>query len=96
MNSAADIRARTGFCIYRDVAFEGSVPAVRNEVGQAFVFATECEAQQEIAANMVTRLLQFIEGERSFEEALVKDEYIVKVSILPDGSVVTLNGTRFW
>ena len=96
MNFVADSRTQTGFCIYRDIAFEGPVPAVRNELGQAFVFATEWEAQMEIAANMITRLLQFIEGERSFEDALVRDEYIVAVSVLDDGTVMSAGGSRFW
>lgn len=83
--------SRDGFCIFINTIFEGSVPSVR-EAGKPCVFATEVDAQREIADNMITRLQEFIDGERTFEEALALEEYVVKVRALPDGSVVDAYG----
>jgi hypothetical protein len=96
MNSVDDAQTRTGFCIYINTAFDGAIPAVRNDRGEAIVFATEWEAQREIAANMITRLQQFIDGERDSEDAFAKGEYIVEVDVLADGSVLDASGGRFW
>ncbi|MEI7937820.1 MAG: hypothetical protein WCK27_14120 [Verrucomicrobiota bacterium] len=79
--------SRDGFCVFITTLFEGSVPAVR-EAGKPCVFATEVDAQREIADNMITRLQEFIDGERTFEDALTLEEYVVRVRALPDGSVV--------
>jgi hypothetical protein len=80
-----------GFCIFITTVFEGSVPSVR-EAGKPCVFATEVDAQREIADNMITRLQEFIDGERTFEDALTLEEYVVRVRVLPDGSVVDPSG----
>ena len=76
-----------GFCIFIDTLCEGSVPSVRDEHGKPFVFATELEAQREIADCMQMRLQQFIDGERDFDDAITCEEYVVEVEVLPDGSV---------
>lgn len=84
---AAPVR-RKGFCVFISTLLEGAGPAVRDAAGRPFVFATEVEAQREIADNMITRLQEFIDGERDFGDALTLEEYVVRVKVLPDGSVV--------
>ena len=37
---------------------------------------------------MIERLDQFLNGERSFEDAMTVEDYLVKVTVLPDGSIV--------
>lgn len=94
---------RHGFCIFINTVFQGPVPAVRESdaedpcqsEGEICVFATEREAQLEIADCMMTRLQEFIDDEREFEDAMSVEEYIVEVDILPDGTVVDAHGNSF-
>ena len=84
-----------GFCIYITTVCEGAVPSVRDERGLPCVFKTEVEAQREIADFMRTRLQEFIDGHRDFEDAMTVEEYVVPVDVYPDGSVVDEAGNRF-
>jgi hypothetical protein len=59
------------------------------------VFKTELEAQREIVDNQMTRLQQFLDGEREFEDAIAVDEYIEPVTVLPDGRIVDEAGRCF-
>ena len=77
-----------GYCIFINALLEGPVPSVRDAAGRPFLFPTEVEAQREIADNMITRLQEFIDGEREFGDALTLEEYVVSVAVLPDGSIV--------
>jgi hypothetical protein len=85
---------RNGFCIYIDSACEGRVPFVSDEAGYA-VFTTELEAQKEIVDNLITRLNEFIDGEREYEDAIAVDEYVVSVTVHPDGTIVDEDGKCF-
>ena len=92
-----------GYCIFIDTVFQGAVPSVTeigsrdasNIPGHFCVFPTELEAQHEIADFMMTRLQQFLDGERDFEDAITVDEYVLEVEALPDGTVVDASGNRF-
>ncbi|MEO8617080.1 MAG: hypothetical protein ABI600_18215 [Luteolibacter sp.] len=44
---------------------------------------------------MITRLQQFLDGERDFEDAMTVEEYIVEVDVFPDGTMVDADGKRF-
>lgn len=83
------------FCIYITTVCEGPVPSVRDGVGKPCVFKTEVEAQREIADNAMTRLKEFIDGEREFEDAMTVEEYVVPVDVNPDGSIVDADGNCF-
>lgn len=78
---------RCGYCIYIDTLCEGAVPLVRGGDGKPCVFLTRVEAEREIVDHLITRLEEFMAGEREFEDAVTFDEYIVEVNILPDGTV---------
>lgn len=84
-----------GFCVYIDTVVDGPMPSVRDEQGLPCWFATRVEAEREIADNMITRLQEFIDGERDFEDAMTVEEYVVEVDVLADGSVVDADGNRF-
>ena len=92
-----------GFCIFIDTVVEGPVPSVRGSEahdsgerrGGICVFATEREAQLEIADSVMIRLREFIDGERDFDDAMTVEEYIVEVDVWPDGTVVDADGNRF-
>jgi len=82
-------------CIFVDTAFEGPTPSVRDENDKPCVFATRVEAEREIADNMITRLQEFIDGQRDFEDAMTVEEYLVEVDVLADGSIVDAEGNHF-
>lgn len=94
---------RHGFCIFINTVFQGPVPSVREWIaddpceseGEICVFATEREAQLEIVDFMMTRLRQFIDDEREFEDAITTEEYIVEVDVFPDGTIVDAHGNSF-
>jgi hypothetical protein len=85
----------TAYCIFINTLGEGAVPSARDDKDKPCVFATEVEAQREIADNLITRLQEFIDGEREFEDAMTVEEYIVDVDVLPDGSIVDAEGNHF-
>ena len=86
---------RTAFCIYITTICDGPVPSVFDETCKPCVFETEVEAQREIADNAITRLDEFIRGERDFDDAMTVEEYVVPVDVYPDGSLVDEDGRRF-
>lgn len=86
---------RRGFCIYTNTFFQGPTLSVTENEDQPCIFDTEAEAQREIADFMMTRLQQFIDGERDFEDAITVDEYVVAVTVLPDGSIIDDEGRFF-
>lgn len=83
------------FCIYIITFCDGPVPSVRDDDGKPCVFKTEVEAQREIADNAMTRLKEFIDGEREFEDAMTVEEYVVPVDVNPDGLIVDADGNCF-
>jgi hypothetical protein len=94
---------RRGFCIFIDTVFEGARPSVRgispNDGGSSrdgiWIFPTELEAQREIADGMMTRLQEFLDGEREFEDAITVEDYVVEVAVSPDGAVQDKDGNCF-
>src|SRR5688572_26002008 len=89
-----DSNLRTGFCIYIDTFCQGPVPVVSDENGYC-VFEAELEAQKEIVDNQMTRLRQFLDDERDYEDAITVGEYAVPVSVHPDGVIVDEAGNCF-
>jgi hypothetical protein len=87
-------RLRDGFCIYINTFCQGPVPLVSDENGYV-VFETELEAQKEIVDNQMTRLQQFLDGEREYEDAIAVEEYVVPVSVHPNGVFVDEDGRCF-
>jgi len=87
-------KPRDGFCIYIITFCQGPVPLVSDENGYV-VFETELEAQKEIVDYQMTRLRQFLDGERDYEDAITVEEYVVPVSVHPDGVIVDEDGRCF-
>jgi hypothetical protein len=94
MSEQASKPLRNGFCIYIDTLCQGAVPAVSDQNGY-IVFETELEAQKEIADNMMTRLQQFLDGEREFEDAIETEEFVVSVSVNSAGVITDEYGNQF-
>ncbi|HWN95303.1 MAG TPA: hypothetical protein VNT99_09745 [Methylomirabilota bacterium] len=59
------------------------------------VFETEVEAQKEIVDYAMTRLQQFLDGERDFDDAITVEEYVVPVTVHPDGKFTDEDGNCF-
>ena len=94
---------RHGFCIFINTVIQGPVPSMREGIaensdesgGRICVFASEREAQIEIADFMMTRLREFMDGEREFEDAMTVEEYVVEVDAFSDGTIVDADGNSF-
>ncbi len=95
MNASQESRTRNGFSIFLNTFFQGSVPVVSDGDDKFVVFETELEAQKEIADFMMIRLQQFLDGERDFDDAITVEEYVVPVTVLPDGTICDKDGNRF-
>jgi hypothetical protein len=94
MSKQASSASRDGFCIYINTFCQGPVPVVSDENGYV-VFVTELEAQKEIVDNQMTRLQQFLDGEREYVDAIEVEEYVVPVTVHPDGKIVDEDGRCF-
>jgi len=86
---------KPGFCIFINTVCEGTVPSVRDENDLPCVFEDRLEAEREIADELMTRLQEFMDGDRDFDEAITVEEYVVEVDILPDGSIIDADGNHF-
>jgi hypothetical protein len=86
---------RNGFCIYIDTFFQGPVPVVSDGEGKYVIYQTELEAQREIVEHTIIRLRQFLEGERDFDDAITVEEYMVPVTVHPDGKFTDEDGNCF-
>lgn len=95
MNPDSPTNLRGGFCIYVNFIFQGPAPVVSDGDDKYIVFETELEAQKEIVDNQITRLRQFLTGERDYEDAITVEEYIVPVTVHPDGKIVDEAGNCF-
>lgn len=84
--------SRRGFCIFLNTLFQGPTLAVTENGNSPCVFTTEADAQREIVDNMMTRLQEFLDGERDYDDAITVEEYVVPVTVLSDGSVVDEGG----
>lgn len=76
----------TGYIICVDALCEGAVPLVKNQAGDSLIFMSEREAQREIVDATMTRLQEFVAGEREFEDAIGVEEFIQQIEVSPDGS----------
>jgi phosphatidylserine decarboxylase len=95
MSQEPSPKLRDGFCIYIDTICQGPVPVVSDGDDKYVVFETALEAQKEIVDNQMTRLRQFLDGEREFEDAMNVEEYVVPVTVHPDGVIVDAAGNCF-
>ena len=94
MSQEALPNLRTGFCIYINTFCQGPVPVVSDD-DRYVVFQTELEAQKEIADYAIIRLKQFLDGERDFDDAITVEEYVVPITVDPDGVIKDEIGNCF-
>ena len=92
---ASNSDSRPAFAIFTDTVCEGRVPAWRDDCGRPVTYPTERAAQAEVADTLISRLEEFIAGERDFEDAMTVEEYILPVEFAPDGSIRTEDGICF-
>jgi hypothetical protein len=94
MSQELSTSLRSGFCIYVDTFCQGPVPVVSDD-DVYVVFKTELEAQKEIVDNQMIRLKQFLDGERDYADAITVEEYVVPVTVHPDGVITDKTGNCF-
>jgi hypothetical protein len=95
MISPNDSCGRSAYAIFIDTLCQGTVPAWYDGNGLPVVYSTELEAQREIADHQITLLQQFLEGERDFDDAITPDDFILPVTVWPDGTISIEDGREF-
>ena len=85
----------SAYAIFIRTICEGLVPAWYDESDFPVVYATELEAQREIADDLMEHLRQFMDGEREFDDALTTEDFILPVDVWPDGSISIEDGSTF-
>lgn len=86
---------RSAFSIFINTVCEGTIPAWWSEGDYPEVYATELEAQREVVDLLQTRLQEFLDGERDFDDAITLEDFILPVEVWPDGSISTEDGSTF-
>jgi len=86
---------RSAYAIFTRSICEGLVPAWYDETNFPAVYATELEAQREIAEDLMECLRQFLDGDREFYDAIEIQDFILPVDHLPDGSISIADGSTF-
>ena len=86
---------RSAYAIFTQAICEGLVPAWYGECDYPVIYATEREAQLEIADDLMIRLDQFMKGEREFDDAITVEDVILPVDVWPDGSISIEDGRTF-
>ena len=71
------------------------MPACYDETDYPVVFGTELEAQREIADTQLTRIQEFLDGHRDYDDAISTDEFVLPVDVLPDGRISIEDGSVF-
>jgi hypothetical protein len=79
MNSSA------GYIICVDSLCDGVIPLLTDGANAPIVFYSEHEAQREIADAAITRLQEFLAGERDFDDSTLITEFVQRVAVLPNG-----------
>lgn len=94
-DSSSPSELPVGYAIFVQTLCQGPAIAVTSGAGKAVVFETEVDAQREIVDHHITRLQEFLDGERDFDDAMAVDEYVAPVTIHPDGVLVAEDGSFF-
>ena len=92
------INITTGYCIYIDMLCGGPQPCEfedKDGKRSPVIYATRQEAEDDIAEGMITRLDQYLNRERYFDDAVTCEEFAVSVDVQPDGSIVDEAGNCF-
>lgn len=84
-----------GWCVFLDTFLGVRTPIVTDGEGMVVLFADERSAQLEIADDLQTRLWRFQSGERIFEDAIHVEEYVLPVTIHPDGTFVDVDDQEY-
>ena len=89
-------KPKAGFAIFTRTFLQGMVPAWYDaESGLPVVYATEVEAQREIAEFMIAALQQFLAGEREFDDATFTEDFVLPVEVHVDGTIYLEDGRGF-
>lgn len=87
--------SRRAFAIFEETICDGIVPAWRDENGFSITYATQRDAEIEIAEMLIEHLRQFIAGERDFDDGRTTRDFILPVEVWTDGTIQTDDGRCF-
>ena len=90
--STAQLSYLDGFCICIDTCFQVKKIAVTDQLNRPCIFNSERAAQAEIVENLMTRLHEFLDGERDYEDAITIDEFVERVHLKSNEIWVDENG----
>ncbi len=71
------------------------MPVWHDEKNLPVVYTNELAAQREIAEGLIEQLRQFLDGSREFDDAITTEDFILPVTVWPDGSISTEEGRTF-
>lgn len=83
------------YALFIDTICEGLTPSWWDENGYPVTFATEREAQLEIADTLLHQITQFQNGESEFDDAINIEDQVLPVNLHPDGSIQLETGHVF-
>jgi hypothetical protein len=95
MSDEAPKKPAIGYCIYVEMFFQGPVPIVSDEDDKYIIFETELAAQREIADHRIALLREFLDGQWDYEGAITVDEFVMPVTVQPNGSFKDKRGKTF-
>lgn len=85
---------KSGYSIFMPTLFQGTMPACYED-DYPVVFPSELEAQREIADNQLTRIQQFLDGERDFDDAIETYEFVLPVKVWRGRQIMTEDGRTY-
>lgn len=90
-----DPKLSRGYCVFINTLFQGTTISVHDGNDLPVIFPSEREAQLEIIDFHMTRVQEFIDGERDYDDALEIEEYVMPVTVLPNGMVIDECGRHY-
>lgn len=75
------------YALYVDTLCDGFVPVEFDGEGKPVLYPTLEAAQRVIAEDTITRLQEFLNGKREFEDAIHPEEQPCRVEVMDDGTI---------
>lgn len=80
-------RITYAYALFVDTLCDGFVPVETDGEGKPVLYPTLEDAQRVIAEDTITRLQEFLDGKREFEDAINPEEQPCLVEVLADGNI---------
>jgi hypothetical protein len=84
-----------GYIIAVDSLAEGCTAVQRGADGMPVVYETRIEAERDVVQDFITRLQEFLRGERAFDDATFLEDCILEVTRNANGSLEDDYGRKY-